>query len=226
MTNKSCLVVFSGGQDSTTCLYWALKKFPKVEALTFSYGQRHSIELDCAASLTERLNVKHHIMNIEPLGIFGANSLTDLSMPVLKDSSFMNSALPNSFVPGRNLVFFTLAASLAAGRNIDNLVTGICEADSSGYPDCRKDFVDSFQMTTRRALGSEKFQLHTPLLNLSKAEIFRLANDLEALESVLWDSHTCYEGKRGSEYKNAWGYGCGKCPACDLRAKGFAEYHQ
>lgn len=218
------LVVFSGGQDSTTCLYWAKKNFSSVEALTFSYGQRHSIELSCAADLCRKLAMSHHIMDLAPLGIFGSNSLTDASIPVLKDSSFMNAALPNTFVPGRNLVFLTLAASFGVGRNIHNLVTGICEADGAGYPDCRKEFAESFEFTTRKAFGSEEFRLHTPLLSLSKAQIFKLAEDLGVLDSVLWDSHTCYEGKRGDKFKNSWGYGCGECPACLLRKEGFAEF--
>jgi 7-cyano-7-deazaguanine synthase len=226
MKASKALVVFSGGQDSTTCLYWAQKEFSQIEALTFDYEQRHKVELDCAKRLCEMEKIPHHFMKLGSLTLFGANSLTDSKAEIKPDSALLDNSLPNTFVPGRNLVFLSLAASFAVSRGIWNLVMGICEADSSGYPDCRKAFRESIENSIQLALGTTDFKIHTPLLQKSKAEIFQLAYDLEKLENVLEYSHTCYEGVRADSRNFSWGHGCGNCPACVLRKKGYEKWKE
>lgn len=206
--SPSALVVFSGGQDSTTCLYWAKNRFEHVEAVFFDYGQRHSIEWESAQQIAALAQVRLHKLDLPTFAQIGGNSLVDNDL-VIEDG---RQGLPNTFVPGRNLVFMTFAGALAWKLGIRDLVTGVCEADFSGYPDCRQSTMDALQQSLR--LGMEwDFNIHTPLMYLSKAESIALAKEVGAMEALGY-SHTCYEGKRPP---------CGKCPSCLLRAKGFAE---
>ncbi len=213
MLNAQALVVLSGGQDSTTCLYWALDKFGPnaVEAITFDYGQRHRVELGCAARVAEFAGVLHTVMPIDTFAALGGNALTDRNIGVQKDLD-IESGLPNTFVPGRNIVFLTFAAAFAWQRNIEHLVTGVAQTDYSGYPDCRQETIEALQLTIRLGMASNVV-IHTPLMRLSKKETVLLARDLGALEAMAL-THTCYDGRRPP---------CGECPACELRAKGFNE---
>lgn len=207
---EKAVVVLSGGQDSTTCLWWAIDRFgrDKLEAVTFDYGQRHRIELECAANVASEAGVPQTVLPIDTFAAIGGNALTD-DMDV-SDSG--DGALPVTFVPGRNLVFLTFVAAWAWPRNITHIVTGVAQTDYSGYPDCRQKTMDSLERTLQ--LGMEReFKIHTPLMNLSKAETVELAIRLGAIEALAL-THTCYEGKRPP---------CGACQACLLRAKGFAE---
>ncbi len=217
----SALVVFSGGQDSTTCLYWALNKFDVVETITFNYGQKHTVELECAKRICELNAVPQRIVDISSFGSLNANALTDASIPVSNTGGFQN--LPSTFVPGRNAVFFTYAAAFAATRGIRDIVSGVCQTDYSGYPDCRDDFVAAQEKALSLAMDTS-FTFHRPLMFLTKAETFQLAHRLNALDAVIEHSHTCYEGNRVDFH--AWGYGCGSCPACELRKKGYEEFRK
>lgn len=211
---EQAVVVFSGGQDSTTCLYWALDRFGagQVETLTFDYGQRHRIELEAAGNIARFAGVRHTVLPIDTFTALGGNSLTDANVEISVAGQQSEHSLPNTFVPGRNLVFLTYAAAHAWQRNVRHLVTGVAQADYSGYPDCRQETVSALQQALR--LGMERnFEIHTPLMNLSKKETVDLARTLGALEA-LGLSHTCYRGMRPP---------CGTCPACVLRAKGFSE---
>lgn len=205
------VVVLSGGQDSTTCLYWALDRFgaDNVLALTFDYGQRHRIELDCAANVAQHAGVAHTTLPIDTFLALGGNALTDAGIAV---DEAPGNALPNTFVPGRNLIFLTFAAAFAWQRDIVDLVTGVAQTDYSGYPDCRRDTLDELEKTLRLGMQRE-FTIHTPLMNLSKKETVEMARDLGALDAMAL-THTCYNGQRPP---------CGECPACRLRAKGFLE---
>jgi len=211
--NTQALVVLSGGQDSTTCLYWALDKFGSnaVEAITFDYGQRHRVELGCAARVAEFAGVPHTVMPIDTFAALGGNALTDQNIGVQKDAD-IETDLPNTFVPGRNIVFLTFAAAYAWQRNIEHLVAGVAQTDYSGYPDCRQETIEALQLTIRLGMASNVV-IHTPLMSLSKKETVLLARDLGALEAMAL-THTCYEGRRPP---------CGECPACVLRARGFNE---
>ncbi|MDX1403761.1 MAG: 7-cyano-7-deazaguanine synthase QueC [Woeseiaceae bacterium] len=205
------VVVLSGGQDSTTCLYWAIERFggKRIEALTFDYGQRHRIELECAEKVARHAGVPQTTLPIDTFAALGGNALTDESLAV-QDAA--EGELPNTFVPGRNLVFLTFAAAFAWQRDISDLVTGVAQTDYSGYPDCRQATIDA--LVAALHLGMERrFTVHTPLMNLSKKQTVELARDLGALEAMAL-THTCYNGKRPP---------CGECPACRLRAKGFEE---
>jgi 7-cyano-7-deazaguanine synthase len=202
------LVVFSGGQDSTTCLYWALIKFTHVETITFDYGQRHVIELDAVKKITDLAKVSSLVLKESALSQLGGNSLTT-DMPIAESQ---NGALPNTFVPGRNIIFLTLASAYAYQRGISNLVTGVCQTDYSGYPDCRRDTIDSLERTLTLGMDRE-FKIHTPLMWLTKAQTVDLAVEVGALDALAY-SHTCYNGALPP---------CGECPACILRAKGFSE---
>jgi len=207
--DEKSLVVFSGGQDSTTCLFWAHNTFHEVEALFFRYGQRHAVEEESALKIARKYKVPLHILNIETFQEIGGNSLMDSNQEILPQTE---TSLPNTFVPGRNLIFLTYAAAWAWKRDIKHLVTGVCETDYSGYPDCRQNTMDALQESLR--LGMERdFTIHTPLMHLSKAQTVELAQQCGALDALAW-SHTCYEGKFPP---------CGKCPSCILRARGFAE---
>ena len=205
------VVVLSGGQDSTTCLYWALDRFgvDNVLALTFDYGQRHRIELDCAANVAQHARVAHTTLPIDTFLALGGNALTDAGIAV---EEAPGNALPNTFVPGRNLIFLTFAAAFAWQRDIVDLVTGVAQTDYSGYPDCRRDTLDELEKTLRLGMQRE-FTIHTPLMNLSKKETVEMARDLGALDAMAL-THTCYNGLRPP---------CGECPACRLRVNGFLE---
>jgi len=223
------LVLFSGGQDSTTCLAWALDHFAHVETIGFDYGQRHLVELDVRAPVREAM-VKGQPDWASKLGddvvldagVLGAISETSLTRDV--EITMGQHGLPNTFVPGRNLLFFTLAAAYAYRKGISHIVTGVCETDFSGYPDCRDETVKA--MNNALNLGMEAdFVLDTPLMWIDKADTWKMAHDLggDALINViLEETHTCYLGSRETRYD--WGYGCGTCPACDLRAKGYAKF--
>ena len=211
MSAGSAVVVLSGGQDSTTCLYWALDRFEpgRVQAVTFDYGQRHRIELDCARDVAEFAGVAHTVLPIDTFAALGGNALTEAEIDV---EAMPEEGLPNTFVPGRNLVFMTFAAAFAYQREIPNLVTGVAQTDYSGYPDCRQSTLEALERAL--SLGMEyDFRLHTPLMSLSKKETVELAVELGAMPAMAL-THTCYEGQRPP---------CGRCPACELRAKGFAE---
>ncbi len=212
-TNKNrALVVLSGGQDSTTCLYWAIDRYGagNVGAVTFDYGQRHRIELECAAKIAEAAGVPHTQLPIDTFSALGGNALTgdsDVESGVCEETG-----LPNTFVPGRNLIFLTFAAALAYREGYGTLVTGVAQTDYSGYPDCRQETIDALRQSI--ALGMEfDIAIETPLMRLTKAETVLLARDVGALEAMAC-THTCYNGERPP---------CGHCPACELRAKGFDE---
>jgi 7-cyano-7-deazaguanine synthase len=237
--HTSALVLFSGGQDSTTCLAQALARYPRVETLGFDYGQRHSVELRARAVVLREMRARFpawsdrlgedHLLDLAVLGKVSETSLT-------RDTAFKMEAsgLPNTFVPGRNLLFLTLAAALAYRRGIDVIVTGVCETDFSGYPDCRDDTMKAMQIAL--SLGMDKrFLIETPLMWIDKAATWQLAEELgratgvadggQALVDLIVEhTHTCYLGDR--EHRHAWGYGCGSCPACELRAKGWAGYRE
>ena len=223
---RSALVLFSGGQDSTTCLAWALERFDRVETIAFDYRQRHRIELDQRLVVleevrrrfprwTEKLGDDHFI----DMGVLGQISETSLTRNVA--FAMEKDELPNTFVPGRNLLFFTFAAAVAWRRNIRNMVGGMCETDFSGYPDCRDNTIKALQVALN--LGMDRsFVLHTPLMWIDKAETWALAKNLGGdplVETILEHTHTCYESERGP--RHAWGHGCGECPACALRQRGY-----
>ena len=207
------LVLLSGGQDSTTCLYWAIDRFGhgNVSAVSFDYGQRHRIELDCAAAIAEQAGVAHRCLPIDPFTALGGDALTDAGIAVKLDVDD-SKGLPHTFVPGRYLIFLTYAAALAWQLGIANLVTGVAQTDYSGYPDCRAETLEALQQAVRLGMESD-VEIHAPLMHLSKKETVELARDLGGLEAMAL-THTCYNGKRPP---------CGECPACVLRAKGFAE---
>ena len=219
-------MLFSGGQDSTTCLAWALDRFAHVETLGFDYGQRHRVELDGRPVLRDALEARwpgrlgpDHTIDLAALGAIGGTAMT-------QDIAIETTAkgLPNTFVPGRNLLFLTFAAALAHRRGLRHLVGGMCETDFSGYPDCRDDTIKAMQVAINLGMDS-RFVVHTPLMWLDKADTWRLAQRLggDALVQLIVEStHTCYLGERGT--RHAWGYGCGGCPACVLRADGWARF--
>ena len=219
---SSALVLFSGGQDSTTCLLWAIKKFgiKNVQTVFFDYGQTHKIEWQCAYLIAEKLGVKIKKVEVNSLKQLSKNALTDKTIKAEDNGGLHN--LPSSFVPGRNALFLILAASYAATLNIDNIVIGASQADYSGYPDCRQEFISSIEKSLSLALAIN-LKIHTPLMNLDKADVFKLAYDLGGAEMVVNETHTCYLGVR--EKLNVWGFGCGECPACLLRKNGFKRYN-
>ena len=211
--NNSALVLFSGGQDSTTCLFWALKKFSSVRTLCFTYGQRHSKEVEIAKSIAEKVNVPFQLLDASIISQLSSNSLTDSNVVMDKEKS--DDAFPNTFVPGRNLLFLTFAAVIARSHNIDNIVTGVSEADYSGYPDCRDTFIHSANATINLAMD-EHFQIHTPLMWRDKSEVWQLADELGAFDTVRYETLTCYNGVPAD--------GCGECLACQLRNEGLNNY--
>ncbi len=213
MNNKEALVVFSGGQDSTTCLFWALKHFEKVHAITFYYGQKHSLEIEMAKSIAEDAGVDFHLEDVSFIGSLGSNSLTDTS--IVMDSEKPSDTFPNTFVPGRNLFFLSIAAVYARERGIRHIVTGVSQTDFSGYPDCRDSFVKSLNVTLNLAMD-DQFVIHTPLMWLDKAQTWEMADRLGVLDFVRRKTLTCYNGIPGD--------GCGHCPACRLRNDGLDRY--
>ena len=219
MTTTKALVVFSGGQDSTTCLFWAMKHFDVVEAITFDYGQRHRIELQVAEEFCKKYNIPQMVVPISSIQKLGGNSLTSDKIGV--PNEVPKEGLPNTFVPGRNIIFLTIAAAYGYQRGITDLVTGVGETDYSGYPDCREDFMRSLEKTLY--LGTEKlYTIHRPLMFRDKAGVWRLADELGKLDEVVRLTHTCYRGDHTTCHE--WGYGCGECPACKLRKAGFEKY--
>lgn len=228
MSDKA-LVLFSAGQDSTTCLAWALERFDSVETVGFDYGQRHSIELamrpvvlaafrEAFPAWAARLGEDHLV----DLGILGRISETSLTRDV--EIAMQENGLPNSFVPGRNLLFLTFAATLAYRRGARHLVTGVCETDFSGYPDCRDDTMKAMQLALNLGMES-RFIIHTPLMWIDKAQTWALARELggdRLVDLVREQTHTCYNGDRS--HRHDWGYGCGTCPACELRSSGYRRF--
>jgi 7-cyano-7-deazaguanine synthase len=212
MKNSKALVVFSGGQDSTTCLFWALKQFNEVEVVTFDYNQKHSLEIECAKNIANELGVRHHILDMALLNQLAPSALTRDDIEV-KDGE--EGGLPSSFVPGRNLVFLTFAGILASQIGAKHIVTGVCETDFSGYPDCRDIFVKSLNVTLNLSMDAQ-FVIQTPLMWIDKAETWKLADELGALDFVREKTLTCYNGVIAD--------GCGECPACKLRKRGLDEY--
>ncbi|MBA2176513.1 7-cyano-7-deazaguanine synthase QueC [Halobacillus locisalis] len=210
--NKKAVVVFSGGQDSTTCLFWALKDFDHVEVVTFDYDQRHKAEIEVAKEIAEDQNVKHHVLDMSLLNQLAPNALTRNDIEV-KDGE--DGELPSTFVPGRNLLFLSFATILARQIGAKHIVTGVCETDFSGYPDCRDVFVKSLNVTLNLSMDDE-FVVHTPLMWLDKAQTWEMADELNEFEYVREKTLTCYNGVRGD--------GCGDCPACELRQNGLDTY--
>jgi 7-cyano-7-deazaguanine synthase len=227
--SPGALVLFSGGQDSTVCLAYALDHYPRVETIGFDYGQRHGVELECRervrAEMARRFPAwatrlgPDHMVDIASFGAIGDTALTSSA-----EIELLASGLPSTFVPGRNLVFFVYGAALGYRRGLTTLIGGMCETDFSGYPDCRDATLQALEQAIR--LGTEiPFVIETPLMWLTKADTLALADELggDALvDLVIEETHTCYRGMRG--VRHDWGYGCGDCPACELRAKGFAAW--
>lgn len=263
---RGAVVAFSGGQDSTTCLVYALARYPRVQPVAFNYGQRHGVELDCAKRIVEVLRGARGASVLEhaeyglgvPNGSMRLAPLVTISVPAfaqMADAALTNTkipiegkatdheaghhagaasgyeprntyaadrGLPSTFVPGRNMIFLGLAAAYGMTRGADVLVTGVCETDEAGYPDCRREFVESFVDTVRIGYDIPSFQVDAPLLHRTKAQTWQLAEDLGAVDLVLRMSHTCYRGNHTR--LNDWGYGCAECPACEARAAGWLEY--
>jgi 7-cyano-7-deazaguanine synthase len=227
--HTSALVLFSGGQDSATCLAWALHRYERVETIGFDYRQRHSVELACRLTFLSTLKHRYpawaaklgedHLVDLAVLG-----QVSDTALTREKAIEFDASGLPSTFVPGRNLLFLTLAAAVAYRRGLTVLVGGMCETDYSGYPDCRDDTIKAMQVALSLGLAT-RFVLETPLMWIDKARTWALAEQLggaDLVESIRTETHSCYLGERTTLH--AWGYGCGACPACELRRKGYEEY--
>ena len=213
-SDRRALVVLSGGQDSTTCLFWAKREFDEVMALSFNYGQRHALEVELARKIAEEAGVLHATLDCHLIGQLGHNSLTDTAMEVEKGVA-EGGRPPSTFVPGRNLFFLSMAAVYARERGIRHLVTGVSQTDFSGYPDCRDAFIRSLNVTLNLALDAQMV-IHTPLMWLDKCETWALADELGVLNLVRHETLTCYNGVPGD--------GCGDCPACILRRRGLEAY--
>jgi 7-cyano-7-deazaguanine synthase len=229
LSSDSALVLFSGGQDSTVCLAWALARFARVETVGFDYGQRHKVELDVRPRIREKLVALEpdwrarlgddHTVKLDALAAIAESALTRATAIEIADSG-----LPTTFVPGRNLIFFAFAGALAYRRSARHIVAGMCETDYSGYPDCRDDTVKAMQVALGLGLD-RRVTIHTPLMWIDKAATFALAEEIGGatlLDLVVEDTHSCYLGDRSHHHD--WGYGCGECPACELRARGFATF--
>ena len=229
LSDDSALVLFSGGQDSTVCLAWTLTRFARVETVGFDYGQRHAVELEVRPRIRERLVALRpewqarlgddHIIKLDALAAISDSALTRETAIEIADSG-----LPTTFVPGRNLIFFCFAGALAYRRGVRHIVAGMCETDYSGYPDCRDDTVKAMQVVLNLGMD-QRFTLHTPLMWIDKADTFAMAETLGGaglLDLIVEDTHSCYLGDRSQRHE--WGYGCGSCPACNLRAQGFAKF--
>ncbi|RQO34787.1 7-cyano-7-deazaguanine synthase QueC [Herminiimonas sp. KBW02] len=223
------LVLFSGGQDSTTCVAWALKRYARVETIGFDYGQRHAVELEVRPGVLQSLRGinpewdkklgEDHMIDLSLI-----SKISDTAMTQDVEITMMENGLPNTFVPGRNLLFMTVAATVAYRRGLDVLVGGMCETDFSGYPDCRDDTMKALQVALNLGMAT-RLKLETPLMWIDKAETWQLAQDLGGntlVDLIRAGTHTCYLGERGALHD--WGYGCGKCPACELRARGYANF--
>lgn len=228
---SGALVLYSGGQDSATCLAWALDRYERVETIGFDYGQRHKIELDCRQPLANAMRAlsplwnqrlgEDHLIHMEVLGQISETSLTQD-----RAIEFAASGLPNTFVPARNLLFFQFAAAVAYRRGLNVLVGGMCETDYSGYPDCRDNTLKALQVAMSLGLDT-RMTVETPLMWLDKAQTWQLAHELggtDLVNTIIEHSHTCYMGDH--EHLHAWGYGCGTCPACELRRAGHERYLQ
>ena len=229
LSSDTALVLFSGGQDSTVCLAWALERFARVETIGFDYGQRHAIELDMRPRIRGRivkLNLgwksrlgDDHIVRLDALAAISDTALTrDVAIEIA------DNGLPTTFVPGRNLIFLSFAGAVAYRRGARHLVAGMCETDYSGYPDCRDDTLKAMQLALTLGLD-KRLTVHTPLMWIDKAETFALAEDLGGqpfLDLIIEDSHSCYMGNR--THNHDWGFGCGECPACQLRARGYEKF--
>ena len=225
----AALVLFSGGQDSSVCLAWALQRYARVETVGFDYGQRHAVELEARERVRTRMAEAFpvwaarlgpdHMVDLKGFGAIGGTAMT-----TERAIEVTERGLPSTFVPGRNLIFLVCAAALADRRGLAHLVGGMCETDYSGYPDCRRETLDALARAID--LGMERgFEIETPLMRLTKAETWALADELggeRLVELIVEESHTCYLGDRGQRHE--WGYGCGTCPACDLRGRGFAAW--
>ena len=208
----NAVVVFSGGQDSTTCLFWAIKNFEKVVAVTFDYNQRNNSEIECAKKITKDLGIEHHILNMELLNQLAPNALTRSEIEITQGEE---GELPSTYVEGRNMLFLTFAAILGKTKGCNNIVTGVCETDFSGYPDCRDMFVKSLNVTLNLAMDNN-FVIHTPLMWIDKADTWEMADSFGKLDYIRENTVTCYEGIKGD--------GCGKCPSCILRNNGLKKY--
>lgn len=212
MRKDKAIVVFSGGQDSTTCLFWAKKNFREVVAVSFDYNQKHSAELECARSIAKELGVEHHVLDMKLLAQLAPNALT---RPDIEIKAGEEGAPPNTFVDGRNMLFLTFAAVLAKQLDAPHIITGVCETDFSGYPDCRDIFIKSLNVTLNLAMDYQ-FVIDTPIMWIDKAETWKLADELGALDFIRDKTLTCYNGIIGD--------GCGECPACILRRRGLESY--
>ena len=212
LKDEKAVVVFSGGQDSTTCLFWALETFKDVEVVTFNYNQRHKQEIECAKAIASEVNVTHHILDMQLLNQLAPNALTRNDMEIKEGE---DGELPSTFVPGRNLLFLSFAAVLASQVGAKHIITGVSETDFSGYPDCRDSFIKSLNVTINLSMD-QQFVIHTPLMWLDKAQTWKLSDDLGVLDYVREKTLTCYEGVIGD--------GCGECPACKLRKNGLTLY--
>lgn len=217
---SSALIVFSGGQDSTTCLGWAKNRFEEVETLTFDYGQKHRVEIYQAKKIAEALGVNNAVLNINAFSQLNDSALIDGSLDI--SSPHRNRPnMPASFVPNRNAIFFTLAHAYAQKLGINNVIVGINQTDYSGYPDCRQNFIEALELSLN--LGSDSdIKFHYPLMHLTKGETFKMSEEEGVLDMVIDESHTCYNGNHNT--KHSWGYGCAECPACILRAQGWEDY--
>ncbi|MEK3916408.1 7-cyano-7-deazaguanine synthase QueC [Paenibacillus sp. FSL H7-0331] len=211
MKKEKAIVVFSGGQDSTTCLFWAKARYSEVEAVTFNYGQRHKLELECAANIAQDLGIKHHILDMSLLNQLAPSALTRDDIDIQEE----DGKLPNTFVDGRNHLFLSFAAVLAKQVGARHIITGVCETDFSGYPDCRDIFIKSLNVTLNLSMDYP-FVIETPLMWLNKAETWALSDELGAFDYVRSQTLTCYNGIIAE--------GCGECPACRLRQRGLDDY--
>jgi len=227
--NASALVLFSGGQDSATCLAWALERYERVETIGFQYGQRHVVELECRGHFLNGLKKEFpqwalklgedHLLDLSLLG-----QISDTALTADKAIEMQQSGLPNTFVPGRNLLFLTFAATIAYRRQLKHIVGGMCETDYSGYPDCRDDTLKALQVALSLGLDT-RVVLETPLMWINKAQTWQMAEQLGGpalVQLIEEESHTCYMGDR--THRHAWGYGCNTCPACELRRTGYEKY--
>ena len=211
LNNEKAIVVFSGGQDSTTCLFYAKKQFKEVELVTFNYGQRHDTEIEVAKQIAQDQGMKHHVLDMSLLSQLTPNALTQHDMEITNNED----GIPNTFVPARNLLFLSFAGALSYQIGAKHIITGVCETDFSGYPDCRDSFIKSMNVTLSLAMDKD-FVIHTPLMWLNKAETWKLSDELEVLDYIRTKTLTCYNGIIGD--------GCGECPACHLRQRGLNQY--